>query len=73
MSLGAFRIAQGEVGADVELRLRLEDRGGLDNLEVHAPFLADLVVETRLRAIGSGVPAHAARDRRAKVRVLAER
>src|SRR5262245_48912944 len=45
MRLAALRIAQGEVGADVELRLRLQDRRGLDDFEIHAPFLADLVVE----------------------------
>src|SRR5262249_27151459 len=47
-----------EVGADVELRLWSDDRGRLLDLERHAPFLPDLVVEARLRVIRPAVPAH---------------
>src|SRR5260370_29740853 len=53
-----------EVGADVELGHRLEDRRGLQHRKLHAPLLADLVVEPGLRAVGAGIPADAARDRR---------
>ena len=65
--LAAGRIREREVGADVELRLRLGDRRGLHDLEVHAPLVADLVVEAGLRVVGAGVPADAAVDRRAEV------
>src|SRR5229473_3074315 len=53
-----------EVGADVELGHRLEDRRGLQHRKLHAPLLADLVVEPGLRAVGAGIPADAAGDRR---------
>src|SRR5258706_1246383 len=55
-----------ERGAEVELGHRLEDRRGLLHRHIHAPLLADLVVEPGLRAIGAGVPADAAGDRRAQ-------
>src|SRR6202163_3984416 len=55
-----------EVSADVELGHRLADRGGLQHRKLPAPFLADLVVEPGLRAVGAGVPADAPGDRRAQ-------
>src|SRR5262245_23348461 len=72
VGLAALRIAQLEVRADVELRLRLEDGRRLHDLEVHAPLLADLVVQAGLRAVRARVPADAARDRGAEIRVLAQ-
>src|SRR5205814_10142125 len=42
-----------ERGAEVELGHRLEDRRGLLHGQVHAPLLADLVVQPGLRAVGA--------------------
>src|ERR1700682_129893 len=55
-----------EVGADVELRHRLEDRRSLQHRQIHAPLLADLVIEMGLRGVGAGGPDAAAGDRRAQ-------
>src|SRR5674476_327552 len=67
------RILEREGGADIELRLGLRDLRGLRDLEVHAPFIAYLVVEPGLRVIRAGIPTDAAVDCRAKVLLLARR
>src|SRR4051812_39986656 len=66
VSLAAGRVSKGEVGADVELVHRLGDRSGLHHLDVHAPFVADLVVKAGLRAVRPRVPGDAAVDGRAE-------
>src|SRR5262249_3428361 len=62
IDLAARRLRDLEVGADVELRLRRHDRRRLLDLQRHAPFLADLVVEAGLGVVRTAVPADAAAD-----------
>src|SRR5215468_3730179 len=64
--LAARRIDDLELGGDVELGLRLGHRRGLLDRQVHAPLVADLVVEPGRWVIGAGVPADATIDRRAE-------
>src|SRR4051794_7354019 len=45
VGLAALRIADLEIRPDIELRHRLRDRSGSNDVEVHAPFLSDLIVE----------------------------
>src|SRR5437762_6088651 len=58
-----------ERGAEVELRHRLQDRCGLLDGQLHAPFLPDPVEEPVLGAVGAGVPADAAGNGRLQWRV----
>ena len=58
-------LVDGEVRADVELRHRFEDRRGLDHFQIHAPLVADLVVQPGPRVVRPGVPAIAAGNVRA--------
>src|SRR5581483_11477549 len=67
--VGTWWRAHREVGADVELRLRLQNRSRLHHLEIHAPLIADLVVKTGDRAVGAGIEADAAADRGTKRRI----
>src|SRR4029453_896336 len=60
MDLAARRGRHLEIGGDVELGLRRRHRCRLLDVERHAPFLADLVVEARFRTVRPGVPADAA-------------
>ena len=62
-----LRIAQLEVRTDIELGHGLQDRRRLDDIEIHAPFLADLVVEAGAWVVGAAVPADAAGNRRAEI------
>src|SRR5262245_62078499 len=51
INLAAWRRRDLEVGANVELRLWRGHRRRLHDVKRHAPFLADLVVETGLRVV----------------------
>ncbi len=64
IDLAAGRRHHLEVGADVELDLGRRDRRRLLDVQRHAPFLADLVVEAGLRVVRAGIPADAAADER---------
>src|SRR5262245_38953819 len=68
IDLAARRWRDLEIGADVELGLWSRDRRRLLDVERHAPFLADLVVEASLGVVGTGVPADAATNVRAQRR-----
>ena len=70
VDLAARRLGDLEVGADVQLNLRLDHRRRLHDLKRHAPFLADLVVEAGLRVVGTRIPADAAGNMRAQHAVL---
>src|SRR5262245_33746603 len=61
--LAARWISNGELGGDVELRLRLCNRRCFLDRQVHAPFIANLEVVAGGGVIGTGVPANAAIDR----------
>src|ERR1700730_5724513 len=63
----------GEVGADIELSHGFEDGCRLEHLEVHAPLVADFVVQTGAWIVRPGVPAIAPGDVRAQRLVLAFR
>src|SRR5258708_18306317 len=60
--VAAGRCAKREVGADVELRLRLEDRPGLHPLHVLAPLVGDVVIAPGARALAAPGPANPAAD-----------
>src|SRR5262245_18145305 len=62
IDLAARRSGDLEVGANVELRLRRSHGRRLHDLEVHAPYLAELIIETGLRVVGTRVKADTAGD-----------
>src|SRR3954454_1677361 len=59
-----------EVGANIELNLGRDDWSRLRDVEGHAPFLADLVVEPGLRVVRTAVPTDASANIRAQRRRL---
>jgi hypothetical protein len=65
INLAARRRRDLEVGADVQLGLWGDHRRRLHDVEGHAPFLAELVIEARLRIVGTGVEADTAGNVRA--------
>ena len=69
IDLACRRLGDLEIGADVELHLRLGHRRRLSDGQRHAPFLTDLVVEASFRIVGTRIPAHAARNVRAQYAV----
>src|SRR5262245_44604936 len=60
IDLAARRSGDLEVGANVELGLRCSYGRRLHDLEVHAPFLEELVIETGLRVVVACVKADTA-------------
>src|SRR5215831_12768100 len=64
LTVGGRRYLEGRT--EVQLSLWFGDRGCLDDLEGHAPFLTDLVVHARSGIVGAGIPADAAPDKRTK-------
>ena len=68
VDLAARRGRHLEFGANIELDLWRDDRSRLCDVEGHAPFLADLVVEPRLRVVRTAVPANTPANIRAQRR-----
>ena len=62
IDLAARRRRDLEVGADIQLGLWGDHRRRLQDFEGHTPFLAELVIEARLRVVGTGVEADATRN-----------
>src|SRR5262245_64281925 len=66
VNLAARRRRNLEVGADVQLGLWSRHWRRFHDVERHAPFLAELVVQTGLRVVGARIEADATGDVRAQ-------